>query len=297
MKTADSSPRSVSPDWLDRSEYPFSSRFFQTDAGKMHYLDEGSGPPVVFVHGNPSWSFEYRQVIKELSKTHRCLAADHLGFGLSDKPLDWTYRPEDHARNLEALLESLDLKEITLVVGDWGGPIGLSYALNHPQRVSGLIITNTWMWSVDKDWYFRAFSGFVGGPLGRFLIRKRNFFAKDILGSTYGDKTKLTAEVHRHYLMPLENSLERKGNWTFPKEIIASSDWLQSLWDRRHVLKDAKILFAWGMKDIAFRPKELERWIEAFPSARVVRFPGEGHFLAEEKPSELVAAIRTLHHP
>ena len=168
------------PEWLDRSEYPFQPKEFKTKAGMIRYLDEGTGEPLVMVHGNPSWSFEFRALIRALSGDYRCIAPDHLGFGLSDKPADWDYLPEHHAENFEALMEELDLKNITLTVGDWGGPIGLSYAVSHPERIKAIVVTNTWFWPVDDDWYYRAFSGFMGGPAGRFLIRKYNFFARGV---------------------------------------------------------------------------------------------------------------------
>jgi haloalkane dehalogenase len=285
----------LTPDgWLDRSEYPFASHWFPTPAGRLHYLDEGTGDPVVFVHGNPSWSYEFRHLIRDLSKDRRCLAVDHLGFGLSDKPADWTYLPADHARNLALLLDALDLENVTLVVGDWGGPIGLSWALDQPRRVKALVVTNTWMWSVADDWYFRAFSGFVGGPVGRFLIRTRNFFVRDIFRAVFGDKKKLTPALLAAYVGPLARPADRKGNWTFPGQIIGASDWLESLWARRASLAEKPVLLAWGMKDIAFRKKELDRWIQAFPGAEVLRFSDAGHLVAEEKPGELAAAIRRL---
>jgi haloalkane dehalogenase len=286
---------SSSAKWLNKTEYPFAPHYFITHAGNMHYVDEGSGSPVVFVHGNPTWSFQFRNMIKILSKTNRCVAPDHIGFGLSDKPADWSYLPADHAANFEQFLESLDLKDITLVVGDWGGPIGLSYAINHPEKVKGIVIANTWLWSVRNDWYYQGFSKFTGGLIGRFLIRKRNFFARDIVRAAFGDKSKLTEEIHRHYLSPLAVPEERKGCWTFPRQIIAASGWLDTLWERVDVLKTKSILFAWGMKDIAFREKELKRWISMFPEAKVVRFPNTGHFVTEENPAELSEEIRSMH--
>ena len=164
--------------WIDREEYPFESHYFDVPAGSLHYVDEGCGQPIVMVHGNPTWSYLYRHLIKRLRSEYRCLAPDHLGFGLSDKPKDWSYLPADHATNLTALIEELGLKNITLVVQDWGGPIGLSYAVDHPENVARIIIMNTWAWPVNRDWYYIAFSGFVGGPIGRMLIRRYNFFAK-----------------------------------------------------------------------------------------------------------------------
>jgi len=282
----------ANPEWLNIKEYPFKSHFFKTSAGNMHYVDEGKGEPIIFIHGNPAWSFEFRNLIKELSKTHRCIAPDHIGFGLSDKPADWSYLPEEHAKNLEQFLNSLDLRNITLFVGDWGGPIGLSYALNHPDKIKNIVITNTWLWSVKSDWYYQAFSKFTGGPIGRWLIRRYNFFAGNIVKSVFGDKSKLTPEIHKHFLKPLDNPKERKGCWVFPKQIIGSSDWLQLLWNKHDILKNKHILIAWGMKDIAFRKKELNKWIQAFPNAKVIRFEDSGHFVAEEKSNELIAEIK-----
>ncbi len=282
------------PTWIDQNEYPFTPQQFSLPMGTMSYVDEGNGEPIVMVHGNPSWSFEFRALIKHFSKTHRCIAPDHIGFGLSDKPTDWSYLPEEQAVNLEAFLESLDLENITLIAGDWGGPIGLSYAINHPEKIKNIVLTNTWMWSAKNDWYYQAFSGFVGGAIGRWSIRKYNFFANTILKSIYGDNSKLTPEIHRHFLMPLANPEERKGCWTFPKQIIASSDWLADLWSQRDALNGKIKLIAWGMKDIAFREKELNQWVEYFPDAKVVRYADAGHFVAEEKPDELIHELTAI---
>lgn len=287
----------IRPDWLDENEYPFKSHFFSTPYGDMHYVDEGPGNPIVFVHGNPSWSFEARKVIKSLSNQYRCVAMDHLGFGLSDKPSDFSYLPQDHAHNLETLLESLQLERITLVVGDWGGPIGLSYTIRHPEKIKSIVITNTWLWSVRKDLYYQGFSRFVGGPLGRWLIHKQNFFVQTIVPMAYGERSKLTPQIHKHYLEPLSKPEERKGNWIFPKQIMASSAWLDSLWNQRHVLNEKIALIAWGLKDIAFRARELNIWMKAFPEARVLCFEKAGHFLLEENPSELAQAIQETFVP
>ncbi|NTV02834.1 MAG: alpha/beta fold hydrolase [Chlorobiaceae bacterium] len=280
------------PAWLDRQAYPFESRFFPTSAGRMHYVDEGSGEPIVFVHGNPVWSYVYRDLIRELRGSYRCIAPDHIGFGLSDKPADWSYLPEDHARNLELLLESLDLHQATIVVNDWGGPIGLSYALDHPERVSGIVVSNTWLWSVASDWYYQAFSWFMGGPIGRWLTGEFNFFVRTFMPVVYGEKSKLTPKVHGQYIHPFDERGSRKGMWVFPGRIIGSSGWLDSLWSRIVVLRGKKVLLAWGMLDIAFRENELNTWTRAFPDAAILRFEDAGHYVAEEKPLELAAAIR-----
>ncbi|MEK6752578.1 MAG: alpha/beta fold hydrolase [Chloroflexota bacterium] len=282
------------PVWLDENEYPFTSHYFSTPYGDMHYIDEGSGDPIIFIPGNPSWSFESREMIKALSGKYRCIAVDHIGFGLSDKPSDFSYLPQDQAKNLEALLESLNLERITFVVGDWGGPIGLSYAIRHLEKIKSIVVTNTWLWSVKNDLYYAAYSAIVGGSLGRWLIRTQNFFAKKVVYAAFGDKSKLTPHIHKHYIEQFPNPEDRKGNWVFPAQVTGASDWLESLWNQRQVLNDKIAVIAWGGKDIAFREKELQTWIKAFPKARVLRFPNSGHFIPEENPTELAEAIRNI---
>jgi len=277
--------------WLNRAEYPFESHYFQTAAGRLHYVDEGSGSPIVMVHGNPTWSYLYRHLIKELRTQYRCLAVDHLGFGLSDKPQNWDYLPENHAANLTALIDSLGLKNITLVMQDWGGPIGLAYAVAHPKNVARLVIMNTWAWPVNRDLYYIGFSSFVGGPIGRMLIRRYNFFAKTIMRMAFGDKSKLSAAAHEQYLRPLAAPEDRTGCLVFPKHIIASTAWLGQVWNKIDTLNSKPTLIVWGMKDIAFREKELKQWERTFPEARSARLSSVGHYVQEEAPAQLAAAV------
>ncbi len=277
--------------WIDKKEYPFKSHSLELEMGKMHYVDEGTGEPVVMVHGNPTWSFIYRHLIKGLSKNFRCIAMDHIGFGLSDKPESWSYYPEDHAKNLKALIGKLNLKDITLVVQDWGGPIGLSYAVSKPENVKRLIILNTWMWSVKGDPHYEKFSKFMGGRIGRFLIRRFNFFVRAVMKKAMGNPSKLTATIHQHYLKALERPEERKGCWTFPKRIIDSSDWLDSLWSQRDKIKNKPALIMWGMKDIAFREQELNRWVSLFFDSKVIKYADAGHFVQEEEGDKMCPVI------
>jgi len=282
----------VSTDWVDRAAYPFAPHYLGLEMGRLHYVDEGRGAPVVMVHGNPTWSFLYRDLIRALSPSYRCVAPDHIGFGLSDKPRDWTYLPQDHARNLAELIDTLGLEGITLVVQDWGGPIGLSYALAHPGRVARLVIMNTWMWPVDDDRYYVAFSRIMGGAVGRFLIRRANLFARVVMKRSYGDRRRLTPAVHQQYLKALATPDERTGCATLPGQIVGATPWLGGLWAERAALADKPALIVWGMKDIAFREKELERWREALPRAEVVRLDGVGHYVQDEAPAELAAAVQ-----
>lgn len=145
------------PAWVDVSLFPFASRWMEVGDGRMHYLDEGAGRPVVFVHGAPAWSFLWRGAIRALRDRHRCIVPDLLGYGLSEQPHGFSYHPREQARCLAALLAHLDVRDATLVVHDWGGPIGLAWALEQPGRVRDVVLFNTWLWSVrgtlrGADW-------------------------------------------------------------------------------------------------------------------------------------------------
>ncbi len=278
--------------WIDKNEYPFDSHYLDAPAGRMHYVDEGRGSPIVMAHGNPSWSFLYRHLIKALTQECRCIAVDYIGFGLSDKPWDWSYLPKDHAHNLKLLINELNLKNITLVGQDWGGPIGLSYALAVPENVKSIILMNTWMWSLAGDPHYERFSGFMGGAMGRFLIKRFNFFARVVMKQVMGDKSKLPKPIHRHYLEPLKAPQARKGCWTFPREIIGSSEWLEMLWSQRKKIRAIPALLLWGMKDIAFREKELTTWMTVFSDYQAIQFEDVGHFVQEEKGRDLGPLIQ-----
>jgi haloalkane dehalogenase len=269
------------PAWLDRSEYPFESHYLDLPMGRMHYVDEGSADhAVVMVHGNPAWSFSYRKLIKHLSPHYRCIAPDHIGFGLSEKPVDWDYLPEHQAANFEQLLDRLNPSSISLVVGDWGGPIGLSYALKHPEKVRSLIITNTWMWPVKGTFHYEAFSAFMGGPVGGFLIDRFNFFVTVLMKQMF--RTRIDPAIHQHYVEPLSKPAERKGCRVFPREIIGSNAWLSQLWSQRSAITAKPALIVWGLQDIAFRTIELEQWKRLLTNAEAHTFNTAGHFVQED---------------
>jgi haloalkane dehalogenase len=280
------------PDWLDRSEYPFASRFLALDAGRMHYVDVGSGLPIVMVHGTPDWSFGFRHLIKALSPDFRCIAADNLGFGLSDKPRDYDYRLEQQAENLCRLVEHLDLRDLTLLLHDFGGPLGLAYAVEHPENVRRLVLMNTWFWSLRGDPHFERFEQLMGNAFGRFLYLRLNFSVQVLMRSAYADKTKLPRHIHEQYIRALPTPEGRRAAWAYAGQLLGASDWYDGLWQRRDRIRDIPALIAWGMRDIAFREQELTRLESAFANARTVRFDDCGHFVQEEKPDELGALIR-----
>lgn len=281
------------PNWLDRNEYPFKSHYFQTPVGKMHYIDEGEGDPIVMIHGNPGWSFEFRKIVKEMSKTNRCIAIDHIGFGLSDKPFDFDYLPASHASNFELLMDSLNLENITMTFNDWGGPIGLAYAIKHPEKIKKLVILNTYLWSVENDPYYQKFSGMMGGKIGRFMIKNFNIFGRFFLTKVVGDKKSLPKNIHKHYYKHLATRKDRKGCYTFPREVTKSGNWLDSLWRQREKINKIPTTFVWGMKDIAFRESELNYWLEHWKNnPKVIRLDNVGHYPQEEAAEVVIEALR-----
>jgi haloalkane dehalogenase len=176
-----------------------------------------------------------------------------------------------------------------LIVGDWGGPIGLSYAVSHPDKIKSIIITNTWMWSVKGVIHYELFSRFMGGVIGRALIKRYNFFVKVLMKSMF--RTEIESSIHQQYIEPLRVSRDRKGCWIFPKQIIDSSNWLSSLWERRESITKKPAMIIWGNKDIAFRDIELKKWKTVFQEVEVHEFDDVGHFVQEELGDELCPLV------
>jgi len=282
------------PSWLDRAAYPFTSHTLKLPAGELHYVDEGRGTPVLLVHGNPTWSFLYREVIRALRVTHRCVAPDHLGFGLSEKPERWSYTPAGHAENLTRLIEALGLRDITLVVHDWGGPIGLRYATRRWHNVRALVVLNSWMWPLNRDPYYWGLGTLARSPLGRWLYLRHNLFVRRVMPLWFGGRRPLTRAVHAHYLRPAADRRARYAIWRLSAAVLGSTPWLAELWAARATLRAIPMQLVWGMKDLAFRRKELRRWRRAFPAARVCFLQEVGHFVPEEAPTSIVESVRRV---
>lgn len=282
----------IKSEWLDEGLYPFRSNYLDVGTGAMHYVDEGEGPPVLFVHGTPSWSFLWRNLIQGLREGHRCVAPDHLGYGLSDKPTDpAVLGVKAHAERLIRLIEELDLRDVTLVVHDFGGPIGLACALRQPERISRVVVMNSWLWSNAGNKEVETASRLLGGPVGRFLYTRLNFSARFLLRNAFADKSRLSQRVHGHYLAPFATVEERLAPWVLAGELTAANDWYAELWRQRDRLP-RELLLVWGMADRLMPTAHLTRWQQAFPHARTVPLEGVGHFVPEEAPAETLAAIR-----
>ena len=281
------------PDWVSDEMFPFKSRFFKTPTGhQMHYVDEGHGSPIVFVHGNPAWSFEFRHLINGLRSEFRCIAPDHIGFGLSsrsDRSED--HHPKVHAANFAALLESLDIQDATLFMTDWGGPIGLDFARNRPDRVKRIVIANTWCWPVSRDFHFIQFSFMMRSWLGQFLIKRFNIFVNNVMPMAIGNKSVISPDMMSHY-RNAQPPQGRSACAALPGHIIGASDWLRSIWNERRNFTNKPALILWGFKDIAFREKELEQWKSELADFRLYEFRDCGHFLAEEAPDSIIPALR-----
>ena len=286
------------PAWLDRAGYPFTSRSLDLPAGRLHYVDEGAGAPLLFVHGTPTWSYEWRHLIGALAPGWRCVAPDLLGFGLSERPRDFPYTPEAHAEVLAAFVARLGLDRITLIVHDYGGPIGLPLALDGSARVRRLVLLNTWMWPLDDDPDLARKARLAAGPLGRLLYRRCNASLRLLMPHAYGDRRKLTPAIHRQYLAPFSVPDDRERVlWALARALLGSSAHYAGLWARRERLQGRPALLVWGLRDPAFGPAYLARWTALLgPAAEARPLPGAGHWPHEEEPEAVRAALRRFLH-
>ncbi|MFV9506238.1 MAG: alpha/beta fold hydrolase [Oscillochloridaceae bacterium umkhey_bin13] len=285
---------STVPAWLDRTLYPFTSHWLDLEGGRMHYIDEGVGEPIVFVHGTPTWSFLYRQIITAMAPTYRCLATDQLGFGLSDKPATGDYSFAAHTRNLTALVNHLGLERFTLVVHDLGGPIGLALALAQPERISRLVISNTTLWPMEGAFAPPAVAKLFATALGRFLYLQLNISPRTLLPMIYADRTKLTPAIHQHYLAPFPGAADRHALYAFAQQVATGFSALRDLWAQRERIVPIPTLLIWGMRDLAFGPPFLAHWREFLPQAEVVEVASSSHFVQEEAPEVFINALRVF---
>jgi len=282
------------PAWLDREQFPFLSRFLQTPRGRIHYVDEGprDGEVVLLVHGTPSWSFEYRHLIPVLARTRRVIAVDHLGFGLSERPADFPYTPEAHAEVLRGVIDGLGLTRFAMVVHDYGGPIALPLAVAQPERISSLVVMNTWFWDLETDRQFLRMARFAASFVGRFLYRWLNASLRLMMPGAYADRRRLTPRIHAQYLAPFSRRDDRvRVLWTLARSLVTSSPSFGKIWDGRARLATIPSLVVWGLGDGALKPYMLGRVRAALPHARVEALTGVGHWPQEEAPEEVARLV------
>lgn len=280
-------------------EYPFQPRFHAVAGGRMHYVDEGprDAEPILCVHGNPTWSFAFRHIVKSFSKTRRVVAVDHLGCGLSDKPRDWDYTLENHAGNLTSLVRALDLQHITLAMHDWGGAIGMGFARRDPARVARLFVMNTAAFrSKRMHWRIRACRIPFLGP---YMVVDLNAFAE--LATVYAvhDRRKLSFPAKRGLLLPYEYKASRIAIRRFVEDIPMSPShrsWheLVAIETALAQFVDRPVALCWGERDWCFTPRFREEWQRRFPDAAVTRCKDAGHYVFEEARDEVEQSLAAL---
>jgi pimeloyl-ACP methyl ester carboxylesterase len=276
--------------------FPFEARFMEVAGIRLHYVDEGprDANPLLFVHGNPTWSYLWRKPIAALSgKGQRCVAFDHMGFGRSYKPPHLAaYTLRRHVDNMLAFVDALDLREVTLVAHDWGGPIGLGAMLEAPERLRALVLMNTWAWELPS--FLPPFlREFRTEGLGEILALGGNLFVESIPGGmARRDPDPAMMDAYR---APFPDYWSRVGTLAFQREIPLterdpSAPLMASIHERLPRIDGPKLL-VWGMRDPVFQPVFLEQWRELLPDAEVDEIQDASHFLVEDQPEAVTAAI------
>jgi cis-3-alkyl-4-acyloxetan-2-one decarboxylase len=280
-------------------EYPFAPRYLEVGPHALHYVDEGPrhADPVLLVHGNPTWSFLWRHAIADLRGTRRCVAPDHLGCGLSDKPADGAYRLADHVANLERLVLGLDLRRIALVVHDWGGAIGAGVAVRHPERFARLVILNSAAFPGGRaPLRIRACRAPVLGPL---VVRGLNVFARAAQRMAVARPDRLTAAARRGFLAPYDSYGSRIATLRFVQDIPLSPAHpshgaLAAIDAGLARLAHLPACLIWGERDWCFTPAFREQWLLRFPRARVHLAPDAGHWVLEDAREDALAWLRAF---
>jgi haloalkane dehalogenase len=279
------------PNWLSEKLFPFESRYVDVDGCRIHYVDEGGGAPILMLHGNPTYSFLYRNVIAGLRDRFRCIALDYPGFGLSKARANYDFRPASHSRIVQGFVEALGLTGLTLMVQDWGGPIGLGLAGRRPDLFRALVIGNTWAWPAHAPSTTR-FSKIMGSTAGQFAIKRLNFFV-NVIVPTGVRRGRLSPEVMAAYRGPFLREDDREPIAIFPKEILASHEYLAEVERGLEKVRELPCLIVWGDRDVAFREGERMRFETLFANHRTHVLRGAGHYVQEDAGEEIALAVRS----
>ncbi len=278
-----------------RAQFPFENRFASVNGYRMHYVDEGAGDPVLLLHGNPTWSFLYRRFIPRIvTAGYRAIAADHVGFGLSEKPArEQDHSLDNHIANLTALIHALDLRRLTVVGQDWGGPIGLAYAMSHPENVKALVVMNTWAWTDASEFHRAVFPWrMMHAPVvGPYLFQRRNCLIERGLLLSVVHRERFVQEALPAYRWAMPDYDSRLLTRVFPRLIPLGPDdrsaptlnWLEESLGRCRI----PALIVWGKEEIVFPPPFARRFKELLPHARGPLWVTGSHFLQEDSPDEI----------
>src|SRR5215831_13764433 len=276
--------------------FPFQSLHFKAPDGQMAYVDQGQGEPIVMLHGNPTWSYLYREFIPPIAARHRAIAVDHLGFGRSEKPAK-TLRLEDHIRNFSELALNLDLTDVTLVMQDWGGPIGLGFATRHPERIKRLVIMNTWAFRIAAGTQLHPLLEQFRTPgIGEAMVQGVNLFIEGFLPAGIHRPERREPVMMAAYRAPFPDFNSRAPILAFPRDIPVGDDHpsaavMGAIQDNLHKLQ-VPALIVWGIHDIAIPHQLIEaRWLRYFPGAEVHLLDTASHFLQEDEPEQIISLI------
>src|SRR5207249_8626308 len=288
-------------------DYPFTSHFLALAGLRYHYLDEGAGEPILMLHGNPTWSYYYRRLVLALRDSYRIIVPDHIGCGLSDKPDDsqYTYTLSRRVKDFQALLHHLRIeRDLTLVLHDWGGIIGLAYAMRRPERIKRLIVLNTAAFHLPQGkrlpWSLRLFRTPVFGP---FLARGLNAFCRGAAKHCC-TRRPMPPEIRQAYLAPYNSWKNRIAVLRFVQDIPlnpgdASYAMVSEIQNGLGRFREVPMLICWGEKDFVFENDFLAEWLRRFPQAEVHRFADAGHYVLEDAAEEITELVRSFltRHP
>lgn len=287
---------------ISKSLYPFDHNYMDLDGLKLHYLDEGQGETVVMVHGNPTWSFYYRELVKTLRGRYRTIVPDHIGCGFSDKPGDdrYPYTLERRVDDLEALLlNHLGLeRNITLVLHDWGGMIGMAFAHRHPERVARIVLLNTAAFHLPQTKPFPWQLWLTRTPVGSVLVRGLNAFSATATRVCV-TRTSLSPEVRRAYRAPYDTWDNRIATLRFVQDIPLKTDdpgykLVSDVEANLSQFADTPVMICWGLRDFVFDKHFLATWERLLPTAKVHRFEDCGHYILEDARDEVIGLIETF---
>jgi haloalkane dehalogenase len=276
-------------------EYPFAAHFLDLGGLRYHYLDEGQGDVLLMVHGNPTWSFAWRNLVKEFGRDHRVIAVDHIGCGMSDKPQNYPYRLNTHIDNLTKLIEVLDLRRITLVAHDWGGAIGMGAAARLPDRFARLVLFNTAAFrSTRMPWRIAVCRIPWLGPLG---VRGFNLFARAALRLAVEKPERLTRAIRAGYLAPYNNWSNRVAIQRFVEDIPLrpahpSYATLLEVENGLAQFVNTPLLLIWGERDWCFTRQFLTEFERRFPKAESLRIADAGHYVFEDAIEQIIPRLR-----
>jgi len=278
---------------IDRDLFPFQSRFISLEDGsKIHYIDEGTGPTILLLHGNPTWSFLYRDIITNLKDEFRLLAPDYPGFGLSHAAENYSFTAQEHARAISEFVQIMELDDFAIMMQDWGGPIGFHVALQNPKRVSRFIIGNTWAWPLQRTGQV-VFSKTMGGWIGQLGAWCCNAVVRFFMSK--GVVNKLKPNILEMYLAPFRQRHQRSATHIFPAQLTDAKIFLSQIQQQLDSLSDLPALLVWGMQDFAFQKPEHTRLESIFKQHQTVLLKNAGHFIQEDAPDEIAIAIRQFY--